>query len=63
MTSQLEPTDIRNKGERHVPKRSTASHQELRAYDEKLHEEMRPMSQEEAQRFLAVIRAGKQDAY
>jgi hypothetical protein len=39
------------------------SHQELRSYDEKLHEEMRPMSQEEAQRFLEVIRAGKRDAY
>lgn len=39
------------------------SHEELRSYDEKLHEEMRPMSQEEAQRFLEVIRSGKRDVY
>lgn len=39
------------------------THTELRKYDEKLHEEMKPMSPEEARQFLKVLKAGKNDNF
>ena len=37
------------------------THPELREYDKKLHKDMKPMSQEEALKFLEVFKAGKRD--
>jgi hypothetical protein len=39
------------------------THEALREYDIKLHEQMTPMTPEEAQRFLQVIRSGKRDNF
>jgi hypothetical protein len=39
------------------------THEALRTYDVKLHEQMAPMTREEAQRFLQVIQSGKRDNF
>jgi len=39
------------------------SHEELRNYDVELHKQMQPMSQQEARRFLEMIKAGKRDNF
>ena len=40
---------------------TATTHSELRKYDKKLHEEMRPLTPAEAREFLKVIQAGKND--
>ena len=42
---------------------TATTHSELRKYDKKLHEEMRPLTPAEAREFLKVILAGKNDNF